>query len=62
MKEIFLIKADNGVGYAVFINRDGKTNLCILPYSERYEADEIKNAYMRIGYNYKGCKHEVDMK
>ena len=40
--------------YAVFISRGSEADLCILPFTNRADADIIKDAFIKVGYLYKG--------
>ena len=60
-KERVWLLHDNQEGYAVFISRKNDVDLCVLPYTIRQRADQIKDAYSRIGYIFMGIKREGDL-
>lgn len=55
MKEkVWLKKGSISDKYAVFISRGNEADLCILAFTNRKDADIIRDAFIKVGYLYKG--------
>lgn len=59
-KEIYLLKSQDGEGYAVFTKRSEETETCIEPFTEYKNATLIARCYQKLGYKFRGIIHEVD--